>query len=76
HYMVEPTACSPAAGWEKGQVENQVQTARGRFFAGQVRRAISSGRRGRQRCARGCPRAGRRRCPGSRRGTRRYPCAH
>src|SRR3546814_8636136 len=21
HYMVEPTACSPAAGWEKGQVE-------------------------------------------------------
>lgn len=26
HYMVEPTACSPAAGWEKGQVENQVQT--------------------------------------------------
>jgi transposase len=32
HYMVEPTACSPAAGWEKGQVENQVQTARGRFF--------------------------------------------
>jgi len=32
HYMVEPTACSPAAGWEKGQVENQVQTIRGRFF--------------------------------------------
>jgi transposase len=31
HYMVEPTACSPAAGWEKGQVENQVQTIRGRF---------------------------------------------
>ncbi len=23
HYMVEPTACSPASGWEKGQVENQ-----------------------------------------------------
>jgi transposase len=32
HYRVEPTACSPAAGWEKGQVENQVQTIRGRFF--------------------------------------------
>jgi transposase len=32
HYMIEPTACSPAAGWEKGQVENQVQTIRGRFF--------------------------------------------
>ena len=28
HYMVEPTACSPAAGWEKGRVENQVQTGR------------------------------------------------
>lgn len=32
YYMVEPTACSPAAGWEKGQVEYQVQTIRGRFF--------------------------------------------
>ena len=32
HYMIEPTACSPAAGWEKGQVENQVQTIRGRMF--------------------------------------------
>jgi transposase len=32
HYMIEPTACSPAAGWEKGQVENQVQTMRGRLF--------------------------------------------
>ena len=31
-YMIEPTACSPAAGWEKGQVEHQVQTARRRFF--------------------------------------------
>jgi hypothetical protein len=28
HYMIEPTACSPAAGWEKGQVEHQVQTIR------------------------------------------------
>jgi transposase len=37
HYMVEPTACSPAAGWEKGQVENQVQTARGRFFQPRLR---------------------------------------
>ena len=32
HYMIEPVACSPAAGWEKGQVEQQVQTVRGRFF--------------------------------------------
>ena len=26
HYLVEPMACTPAAGWEKGQVENQVGT--------------------------------------------------
>jgi transposase len=37
HYMVEPVACSPAAGWEKGQVENQVQTIRGRFFQPRLR---------------------------------------
>lgn len=37
HYMVEPTACSPAAGWEKRQVENQVQTIRGRFFQPRLR---------------------------------------
>ena len=32
HYLVEPTACSPAAGWEKGQVENQVKNGRDAFF--------------------------------------------
>jgi hypothetical protein len=32
HHLVEPTACTPGAGWEKGQVENQVRTARGRFL--------------------------------------------
>lgn len=37
HYMIEPTACSPAAGWEKGQVEHQVQTVRGRFFQPRLR---------------------------------------
>ena len=37
HYMIELTACSPAAGWEKGQVENQVQTIRGRFFQPRLR---------------------------------------
>ena len=37
HYMVEPTACSPAAGWEKGQVEQQVQTIRGRLFQPRLR---------------------------------------
>ncbi|CAO4152825.1 hypothetical protein GPNCGGLF_LOCUS3996 [Methylorubrum aminovorans] len=30
HHLVEPTACNPSAGWEKGQVENQVRTARNR----------------------------------------------
>ena len=32
HYLVEPVACTPGAGWEKGQVENQVGTVRKRFF--------------------------------------------
>ena len=32
HHLIEPTACNPSAGWEKGQVENQVRTARNRFF--------------------------------------------
>ena len=31
-YMVELTACMPASGLEGGQVENQVQTIRGRFL--------------------------------------------
>lgn len=37
HYMVEPTACSPASGWEKGQVENQVGLVRERFFTPRLR---------------------------------------
>ena len=32
HYLVEPVACTPASGWEKGQVENQVGVLRRRFF--------------------------------------------
>jgi len=32
HYLVDPVACTPASGWEKGQVENQVGVVRGRFF--------------------------------------------
>ena len=32
HYRYEPVACTPGAGWEKGQVENQVGTARRRLF--------------------------------------------
>ena len=37
HYLVEPTACTPASGWEKGQVENQVGLIRERFFTPRVR---------------------------------------
>jgi len=32
HYLVDPVACTPAAGWEKGQVENQVGLVRERFL--------------------------------------------
>ena len=32
HYLVQPVACTPASGWEKGQVENQVGFVRERFF--------------------------------------------
>ena len=41
HYLVEPTACTPAAGWEKGQVENQVGVVRERFFTPRLRVAAS-----------------------------------
>jgi transposase len=37
HYLVEPVACTPGAGWEKGQVENQVGLVRERFFAPRLR---------------------------------------
>ena len=37
HYLVEPTACTPSAGWEKGQVENQVGVVRERFFTPRLR---------------------------------------
>lgn len=32
HYLIEPTACTPGAGWEKGQVESQVGAFRHRLF--------------------------------------------
>ena len=32
HYLVDPVACTPGAGWEKGQVENQVGNVRERLF--------------------------------------------
>jgi transposase len=37
HYLFEPVPCTPAAGWEKGQVENQVGLARRRFFTPKVK---------------------------------------
>jgi transposase len=37
HYLVEPVACTPASGWEKGQVENQVGRVRERFFTPRLR---------------------------------------
>ena len=37
HHLVEPVACTPGSGWEKGQVENQVGLVRERFFAPRVR---------------------------------------
>lgn len=37
HYLVEPVACTPGAGWEKGQVENQVGLVRERFFTPRLR---------------------------------------
>jgi transposase len=37
HYLVEPAACTPGSGWEKGQVENQVGLVRERFFTPRLR---------------------------------------
>jgi transposase len=37
HYLVDPTACTPAAGWEKGQVENQVGNVREWLFTPKLR---------------------------------------
>ncbi len=39
HYLIEPDACTPAAGWEKGQVENQVGNIRERLFTPRLRMA-------------------------------------
>ncbi len=37
HHLVEPVARTPASGWEKGQVENQVGLVRERFFTPRLR---------------------------------------
>ena len=36
HYLIEPVACTPASGWEKGQVENQVNVLRHQLFTPQL----------------------------------------
>jgi len=37
HYLFEPVACTPASGWEKGQVENQVGNIREWLFTPRLR---------------------------------------
>ena len=37
HYLFEPVACTPASGWEKGQVENQVGNVREWLFTPMAR---------------------------------------
>ena len=37
HYLIDPVACTPASGWEKGQVENQVGLVPERFFTPRLR---------------------------------------
>jgi transposase len=37
HYAIDPVACTPASGWEKGQVENQVGYARDNIFKPRLR---------------------------------------
>lgn len=37
HYLFEPVMCNPASGWEKGQVEKQVQDVRGWVFVPKLR---------------------------------------
>ena len=36
HYVIEPVACTPASGWEKGQVESQVHYLRNQLFKPQL----------------------------------------
>ncbi len=37
HYLFEPVMCNPASGWEKGQVEKQVQDVRAWVFTPKLR---------------------------------------
>jgi transposase len=46
HYLVDPVACTPASGWEKGQVENQVGLVRERFFTPRLSAGLPKRQRG------------------------------
>ncbi len=37
HYLIKPIACTPASGWEKGQVERQVHYIRKTLFTPQLK---------------------------------------
>ncbi len=37
HDLVEPVACTPVSGWEKGHVENQIGLVRKRLFTPRIR---------------------------------------
>ena len=37
HHLIEPVACTPAAGWEKGQAENQAGNPRDQLFRPKLR---------------------------------------
>ena len=39
--LIEPVACTPASGWEKGQVENQVGNLRDQMFRPKPRVKVS-----------------------------------
>jgi hypothetical protein len=40
HYLFEPEFCNPASGWEKGQVEKNVQDARYRLWQSILRAPV------------------------------------
>lgn len=40
HYLFQPVACNPAAGWEKGRVERSIQYIRSSFLLGRAFRTL------------------------------------
>ena len=45
HHLIEPVACTPGAGWEKGQVESQAGHVRGRMFVPRARAQLRGDQR-------------------------------